>query len=142
MHRSASCRPAQALRLWAMGKQSFEPIDFRKELQSLHDCCGTSEPRLGDRPLIVLTRSLPETDAEKGWTVEQQEQDHRRLQGELARLSRNSRLVVVEKSGHHIQLDQPAAVVGAVIEVVTAVRRRVPPSAQSHVRRGVKGLPE
>ena len=114
----------QKLRLWAMGKQLFQAVDFRAELQALHDVGGPGEFPLGDRPLIVLTRSLPETDNEKGWTVEQQEQDHKRLQAELARLSRNSRQMVVEKSGHHIQLDQPEAVVDAVRRVVTAVREK------------------
>jgi pimeloyl-ACP methyl ester carboxylesterase len=114
----------QKLRLWAMGKQVFQAVDFRVELQALHDVGGTGDSPLGDRPLIVLMRSLPETDNEKGWTVEQQEQDHKRLQAALARLSRNSRQLVVEKSGHHIQLDQPEAVVDAVRRVVTAVREK------------------
>jgi pimeloyl-ACP methyl ester carboxylesterase len=114
----------QKRRLWAMGKQAFQPIDFRAELQVLHDAGGAGEFPLGARPLIVLTRGLPATDNEKGWTVQQQEQDHKRLQAKLARLSRNSRQIVVEKSGHHIQLDQPDAVVDAVRQVVTAVKEK------------------
>src|SRR5262249_57304601 len=81
----------QKLRLWALGKQVFQAVDFRAELQALYDAGGAGEFPLEDRPLIVLTRGLPATDNEKGWTVEQQEQDHRRLQARLARLSRNSR---------------------------------------------------
>jgi pimeloyl-ACP methyl ester carboxylesterase len=114
----------QKLRLWTMGKQVFQPVDFRAELQILQDVGGAGDFPLGDRPLIVLTRGLPATDEEKGWTVEQQEQDHKRLQAKLARLSRNSQQIVVEKSGHHIQLDQPDAVVDAVRRVVTAVKEK------------------
>lgn len=114
----------QKLRLWAMGKQAFHAVDFRAELQTLHDAGGAAEFPLGDRPLIVLTRSLPVTENEEGWTVEQQEQDHKRLQAELARLSRNSGQMVVERSGPCIQVDQPQAVVDAVRRVVTAVREK------------------
>jgi len=114
----------QKLRLWAMGSQVFQAIDFRTELETLHDVAGAARLPLGDRPLIVLTRSLPDTDNEEGWTVDQQERDHKRLQAELARLSGNSRQIVVEKSGHHIQLDQPAAVNNAVRRVVMAVRQK------------------
>jgi pimeloyl-ACP methyl ester carboxylesterase len=114
----------QKLRLWAMGKQVFQAVDFRADLQVLFDVGGAVEFPLGNRPLIVLTRGLPATDNEKGWTVEQQEQDHKRLQAKLARLSRNSRQTVVEKSEHHIQLDQPDAVVDAVRRVVTAVKEK------------------
>jgi pimeloyl-ACP methyl ester carboxylesterase len=114
----------QRLRLWAMGRQTFQAVDFRAELQVLHDVAEAGAFPLGDRPLIVLTRGLPETDNETGWTVEQQEQDHKRLQATLARLSRNSRQMVVEKCGHHIQLDRPDAVVDAVRRVVAAVNEK------------------
>lgn len=114
----------QKLRLWAMEKQLFQAVDFRAELQALHDVGEPREFPLGDRPLIVLRRSLPETDNEKGWTVEQEELDHKRLQAELAQLSRNSRQIFVEKSGHHIQLDQSEAVVDAVRRVVITVTEK------------------
>lgn len=114
---------AQQARLAAMKEQVFAPIDFRTELQTLHDLAGASEHPLGGRPLIVLTRSLRETDDEKGWTAEQQEADHAKLQQQLAKLSRDGKQIVVPKSGHHIQLDQPQAVVDAVREIVQAVRR-------------------
>jgi len=100
-------------------------------MKALHDIAGSGEFPLGDRPLVVLTRSLPDTDDEKGWTVEQQERDHERLQEVLARLSRNGRQTVVQKSGHHIQLDQPEAVVDAVRDVVRAVRERTAGRAYS-----------
>jgi len=42
----------------------------------------------------------------------------------LANLSRNSKLIVAQKSGHHIQLDEPHVVTDAVRLVVDAVSRR------------------
>lgn len=106
----------QKQRLAAMHDQVFTPIDFRKELQTLHDLAGGDHP-LGNRPLIVLTRSLSDTDDPL------QEKDHLELQRRLAELSRNGKQIVVPDSGHHIQLDQPSAVVDAVKQVVEAVRR-------------------
>lgn len=41
----------------------------------------------------------------------------------LVDLSSRSRAVVVENSGHHIQLDAPAAVVDAVREILDALRK-------------------
>jgi len=42
----------------------------------------------------------------------------------FANLSRNSKVMVAERSGHHIHLDEPRAVTDAVRLVVDAVRRR------------------
>ena len=78
---------------------------------------------LGDLPLVVLTAGkadptdLPAADAaalRRLWVEE--------LQPELARLSTRGRQVTAEGSGHLIPLQQPAAVVGAVQEVVAASR--------------------
>ncbi len=50
-------------------------------------------------------------------------EEKRRQKVGLTGLSRNSKLVVAEKSGHHIHLDEPGLVVEAVREVVDAARR-------------------
>jgi pimeloyl-ACP methyl ester carboxylesterase len=71
---------------------------------------------LGDLPMIVLSRSLG-ADA-------QQHAAH----AEIARMSRNSRHVVVADSYHEIHLSHPEVVVKAVAEVLAAVR------AQSRVQ--------
>jgi hypothetical protein len=41
---------------------------------------------------------------------------------ELTNLSHNSKIIVAENSGHHIQLDEPQVVVDAVRAVVEALR--------------------
>jgi pimeloyl-ACP methyl ester carboxylesterase len=64
----------------------------------------------GDLPLIVLTAGLNDIP---GW---------RDMQVEMLQLSSNSRQIVVEDSGHGIQIDQPQAVVAAIVDMVLAVR--------------------
>ena len=80
--------------------------------------------RLGDRPLIVLTRGMKEANqagspeaaelAEKAWAE---------LQADLARRSSSGKQIIAEKSGHYIQFDQPELVIDAIRQVVEAQRR-------------------
>lgn len=78
----------------------------------------------GDKPLIVLTRSKAQPvpgitpahsrDSEAAW---------RAGHVALANTSTHGVDIVVAGAGHHIQFDQPAAVVGAVRRVIDEVRR-------------------
>jgi pimeloyl-ACP methyl ester carboxylesterase len=69
---------------------------------------------LGCRPTVVLSRGTdPDPNREA-------------VQAALAALSTNSRLTIVAGAGHEIHLFEPAAVVQAVADVVTAVRTRTP----------------
>jgi pimeloyl-ACP methyl ester carboxylesterase len=78
---------------------------------------------LGAVPLIVLTRGQRSTNMN-----EDQAATELRLWDELhesvARLSSRGSHRVVQDAGHYIQLDQPDAVVTAVLEVVEQARRR------------------
>jgi pimeloyl-ACP methyl ester carboxylesterase len=82
---------------------------------------------LGSRPLLVLTHK--ESAALEGaeaadyatWVA---------LHQSLASESSCGRQVVVEKSGHFIAVDQPARVVEAIREVVTAVRNAGTPAGR------------
>ncbi len=65
---------------------------------------------LGDVPLTVLTAGLNDHT------------DWQAMQVEMLQLSSNSRQIVVENSGHGIQLDQPQAAVDAIVDMVLAVR--------------------
>ena len=60
----------------------------------------------GDVPLIVLTGALHQLP---GW------QD---MQAELLELSSNSQQIMVDNSGHNIQIDQPEAAVAAIVQMV------------------------
>jgi pimeloyl-ACP methyl ester carboxylesterase len=84
----------------------------------------SSPMRLGDKPLIVLSRGMKEADqsvspedadrAERWWAE---------LQADLARRSSNGKQVIAEKSGHYIQFYQPELVIDAIRQVVEAARR-------------------
>jgi pimeloyl-ACP methyl ester carboxylesterase len=87
---------------------------------------------LGDIPLIVLSAGqiIPESQIKalerRGLLAEDAQQvqsTHDEMHAELAKLSLNGRLVMVEESGHDIHLDQPELVIDAIRQVVEAARR-------------------
>lgn len=73
---------------------------------------------LGDKPLIVLTAGVVDPDpdmSKKDWdTFRSALAD---LHRKLARLSTRGQQIVIEKSGHDIQLEQPQAVTSAIRSV-------------------------
>jgi len=66
--------------------------------------------RFGALPLIVLTAGL---NHQTGWQTRQTE---------LLQLSSNSEQVIVDDSGHNIQIDKPEAAVAAIVKMVAQVR--------------------
>lgn len=70
---------------------------------------------LGAKPLVVLTHGHPFPDM----TEEANWQEHQVM---LAALSSRGRLVVAERSGHEIQIQQPDLVANAIREVIEATR--------------------
>jgi pimeloyl-ACP methyl ester carboxylesterase len=95
---------------------SVTPRSFQTQLDE-----GTGMPEsfiqagavktFGDVPLIVLSRGL---DPDEDWQA---------MQTELLQLSSRSQQVIADKSDHNVQLDQPAAAVGAIVQMVEQVRR-------------------
>jgi hypothetical protein len=75
---------------------------------------------LGDMPLIVLSRGLPEDSSSAGRTGED---EHRKDQAALVALSRVGKHIIAKRSGHHIPLDEPELVVDAIRDVVAGPRR-------------------
>ncbi len=78
---------------------------------------------LGNIPLTVIRHGIPDLFARM--PVEQAKQAERawqELQAELTQLSSNSQMIVAEKSGHGIQIDQPGLVVDAIRQMVQTVR--------------------
>lgn len=78
---------------------------------------------LGNIPLTVIQHGIPDLFA--SMPVEQAKQADRvwqELQAELTQLSSNSQMIVAEKSGHGIQIDQPGLVVDAILQMVHTVR--------------------
>ncbi|HLK54010.1 MAG TPA: alpha/beta hydrolase [Candidatus Angelobacter sp.] len=110
----------QKLRLWALAKYShFVALDNdfnAEEAETFFKDHQQNPQPLGDIPLIVLSRSRDEYPAR---FAEQLSAEHRAQQVELAALSRHARQMIVPESGHHIQLDQPRAVVDAIREAIS-----------------------
>jgi hypothetical protein len=74
---------------------------------------------LGDLPLIVISRRLPDED---GPQAAQREEAHRKDQSALVTLSSVGKEIVAARSGHHVPLDEPGVVSSAVREIVQMVR--------------------
>jgi pimeloyl-ACP methyl ester carboxylesterase len=99
---------------------------WAEELQQMHESRKSNPEPLGDRPLIVLAADKPSTrpaeTPEDLWNDLQREKSDQKT--DLARLSRNSKLVRDPSSGHHIHVENPELVVRAIEEVIeTAVRQ-------------------
>jgi hypothetical protein len=72
----------------------------------------------GEVPLVVLSRGL---NVDEDW---------RRQQADLLRLSLNSRQLFAVKSGHNIQLDEPETAVGAIETVLDQISWQAGPSRE------------
>jgi len=116
----------QDLHLWALKKVlplvKNWGLNLQSDLGRLHQLRIASPKLLGNIPLIVLTASQFDVVQGPGMTDEQAQQDHLRLQNDLAQLSTNSKQIVVSSSGHAIYLDKPDVVVRSISAVVSAVR--------------------
>jgi pimeloyl-ACP methyl ester carboxylesterase len=94
-----------------------QPIPIGAEFQERHAARQANPVPLGDRPLIVVvgTRADPnvtvpaEIEREKAAELDDQ-----------ARISRHSKLVRDPSSGHHVHVDNPTLVAGAIEEVVAS----------------------
>jgi hypothetical protein len=82
--------------------------------------------QLGDIPLVVILASdygkPPNGVSAEDWKRFNEEKRQQKV--EFTTLSRNSKLIVAQKSGHHIALDEPQVVTDSIRLVVDAVRHR------------------
>ena len=118
----------QAMRLWFLAqppRSAAGPNFWAEELQEMYIARAKTPYELGDKPLVVL---LPKPDIGNpppGISVDEWKpvnEEKRQQKVGLASLSRNSKLIITDKSGHHIQLDEPDVVTNAIRFVVDAVR--------------------
>jgi hypothetical protein len=112
------------MRSWALGRvghvvAAVNPVE-NEELAALRAQRTTTQYPLGDLPLVVITRRLLE---ESGADAAALELEHRQDHATIAALSQRGKHIIAERSGHHVQLDEPQLVVSAVREIVTAVRK-------------------
>jgi pimeloyl-ACP methyl ester carboxylesterase len=114
----------------------FQPKYFQSNLDEFaasaeSDKQLSTSGSLGDIPLIVIRHGIPDLFANMpAEQAKQAETVWQELQAELAKLSSNSRMLVAEKSGHGIQIDQPSLVVDTIHEMINAIRG-LSPSMQS-----------
>jgi pimeloyl-ACP methyl ester carboxylesterase len=119
---------SQAMRVWALSqppKVSGSEGFLAEELNEMYSARAKQPVPLGDKPLIVLLPKFqygkPLGDlSEEEWKRINDEKRQQKL--EFTKLSRNSKLIIAENSGHHIQLDEPQVVIDAIREVVDAVK--------------------
>jgi pimeloyl-ACP methyl ester carboxylesterase len=115
---------AQRMRAWTLGQlghiaAGVNPFEH-EELAELRSAWAKSKYPLGDMPLIVLTRGISEEEGPDGKALEE---EHRRDHAAIAAMSRNGKLVVATRSGHHVQLDEPELVINSIREVLAAARK-------------------
>lgn len=115
---------AQRMRAWTLAHighilAGVNPVEH-EELAALRTERAKSDHPLGDLPLVVVTRGVPD---ESGPNAAALEAEHRNDHTALATLSRRGKLVVATRSGHHVQLEEPELVVSAIRDVVVAARR-------------------
>ncbi|HEY6118775.1 MAG TPA: hypothetical protein VIV66_02390, partial [Pyrinomonadaceae bacterium] len=120
----------QAIRLWFVSqppRASAGPDLWAEELQLMSATRAKSPNQLGEIPLAVLLPKAEYGNPPRGVSAEQWRQineEKRQQKVGLTNLSRNSKVIVADRSSHHIQLDEPQVVTDAVRMVVSAARRR------------------
>jgi pimeloyl-ACP methyl ester carboxylesterase len=117
---------AQRMRTWVLSRWQHlaahvNPYEA-EELAFLRTERVNGDHPLGDIPLVVITRGVPDEDGPGGRVaeLERRKKEH----AELAKtLSRNGRQVVAEGSGHHVHIEEPGVVVTAVRDVIAGIRK-------------------
>lgn len=112
---------AQRMRTWALAQVKHyaahaNPFEA-EELALLIADQKKKEYPLGDIPLIVLTAGREE------YGEKAVEEDRKKQQAALAKLSRNGKQIIAVNSGHHIQIEDPELVSKAIRDVVTAAQK-------------------
>jgi hypothetical protein len=113
------------MRAWGLAQighvaAGVNPVEV-EEIALLREERVTRPQPYGDLPLIVITRGRPEADESAARTAER-----RHAHQAIASASRQGRWVLAERSGHHVQIDQPDVVIAAIRDVHD---RSAPPPA-------------
>jgi hypothetical protein len=115
---------ARSMRVWSLSQiKHAASNDNPFEVDELAAMLAERKKRenvLGDLPLIVISRGLPDED---GPEAVQREETHRKDQAALVTLSSAGKQTVAAKSGHHVLLDERGVVASAVREIVQIVRQ-------------------
>jgi pimeloyl-ACP methyl ester carboxylesterase len=118
---------AQRYRIWLIGHPKCgvaEGEDYLPDEFAAIAARRANDPEpMRAVPLIVIvpTRlTIPQNVEPAAW-----QQEYRENMADLARLSRQGRLVMDPLSGHHVHLDNPQVVVRAIREVIREMSRRL-----------------
>jgi pimeloyl-ACP methyl ester carboxylesterase len=120
---------SQSMRLWALSQPprvSQSEGFLAEELQAIYVGRAKQTYPLGDRPLVVLLPKFQYGKPPSGVSADEWKrinEEKRQQKLDFTNLSRNSKLIVAEKSGHHIQLDEPQVVIDAIRAVVHAAKQ-------------------
>jgi pimeloyl-ACP methyl ester carboxylesterase len=118
----------QAARIYFLSQRpraAAGPDFWAEELQAMYVARAKTPFQFGNIPLLVLIPKFEVGDPPPGISADEWKrvnEEKRQQKIELTNLSHNSKLIIAGKSGHHIQLDEPAVVVGAIREVLEAAR--------------------
>jgi pimeloyl-ACP methyl ester carboxylesterase len=107
---------------WA--SENLEKLDLDATLDLVRE--ESTPGSFGDHPLVILTPSVPNSgnigeggsQGLPGPRVPELDELYLRLEKEMTDLSSDSRIELVDDTGHCIQCDQPQVVIDAVREVV------------------------
>jgi pimeloyl-ACP methyl ester carboxylesterase len=116
----------QKMQIWAQSQESYRAASDSEmswspeDVARLYQHAGEPSYRLGNIPLIVLTRGKGGYDGRKDSLALETERLY--FQKELSELSTNSKHIIDENSGHNIHLEDPGTVINAIKEVFTAVK--------------------
>jgi pimeloyl-ACP methyl ester carboxylesterase len=109
----------QQYRLWAMRHPKCPaPADnfLAEEIAAIYSSRRENPRPLGSLPLVVITGTQGDVPPGADTTAWRQEKaDHMK---DLAQLSGEGRLISDPHAGHHVQLDDPTAVVAAIQDVL------------------------
>jgi pimeloyl-ACP methyl ester carboxylesterase len=113
---------AQRMRAWAIAQVKHygiadNPVE-PEELAALMAERATTPVFFGDLPLVVIERGVIEDQGPDNNSAS--EAERRRDFAALAAMSRRGKVIVAEKSGHHVHLEQPGLVIAAIHDVVGA----------------------
>lgn len=117
---------AQRYRIWLLGHPKCSGLGGEDYLPDEFEAMAAGralDPQpLGAIPLIVIApipRGSPPTVSPDAWR-----QEYADNMGDLARLSRQGRVIADSLSGHHVHLDNPRIVITAIRDVVRDLAQR------------------
>lgn len=121
----------QKLQLWGSSqppRAASSDSYLAEELAQMYEQSQRTPVPFGDTPLISIVAGRPDHRPD-GVTQEQWSaliaEKIAQKRG-FAELSHNSKVILDSKAGHHVQLDDPDAVVSAIRDVQTAVVKHLP----------------